>query len=75
MTSCEYIDKVKDAAKFTEKNEKVIISGEVDRVYKKVQDKVLLEVGNGSSIQIEKSNLKDTGKQPKIFGILHEFGI
>lgn len=62
MTSCEYIDKVQNAEKFTEKNNKVTISGEVDRVYKKVQDKVLLEVGDGSSIQIEKSNLKDTGK-------------
>lgn len=62
MTSCEYIDKVENAAKFTENNDKVTISGEVDRVYKKVQDKVLLEVGNGSSIQVEKSNLKDTGK-------------
>ncbi|KAF1799732.1 galactose mutarotase-like domain-containing protein [Mucor lusitanicus] len=60
LTSCEYIDKVQNAAKFTETNDKVTISGEVDRVYKKVQDKVLLEVGNGSSIQIEKSNLKDT---------------
>lgn len=62
MASCEYIDKVANAAKFTENNDKVTINGEVDRVYKKVQDKVLLEVGNGSSIQIEKSNLKDTGK-------------
>ena len=62
MASCEYIDKVANAAKFTENNDKVTINGEVDRVYKKVQDKVLLEVGNGSSIQVEKSNLKDTGK-------------
>jgi hypothetical protein len=46
----------------TENNEKVTIGSEVDRVYKKVQDKVLLEIGDGSSIQIEKSNLKDTGK-------------
>lgn len=62
MTSCEYIDKVEAGAKYTEKNEKVTIAGEVDRVYKKVQDKIILEVGDGSSIQIEKNNLKDTGK-------------
>ena len=62
MAFCEYIDKVENAAKFTEKNDNVTINGEVDRVYKKVQDKVLLDVGNGSSIQVEKSNLKDTGK-------------
>lgn len=62
LTSCEYIDKVEAGAKSVEKNEKVTIAGEVDRVYKKVQDKILLETGNGSSIQIEKNNLKDTGK-------------
>jgi D-hexose-6-phosphate mutarotase len=62
LAFCEYIDKVENAAKFTEKNDNVTISGEVDRVYKKVQDKVLLDVGNGSLIQVEKSNLKDTGK-------------
>lgn len=63
MTSCEYIDKVDSGSKFTEKNENVTISGEVDRVYKKVQDKIILEIGNGSKIQIEKNNLKDTGKR------------
>jgi D-hexose-6-phosphate mutarotase len=62
LTSCEYIDKVEAGAKSVEKSEKVNIASEVDRVYKNVQDKVLLEIGNGSSIQIEKSNLKDIGK-------------
>lgn len=62
MASCEYVDKVEAGAKFTEQNENVTIAGEVDRVYKKVQDKLILEVGDGSRIQIEKSNLKDTGK-------------
>ncbi|KAI8095527.1 P-loop containing nucleoside triphosphate hydrolase protein [Thamnidium elegans] len=60
LTNCEYIDKVNAGAKLVEENEKVTIDGEVDRVYKKVQDKILLEVGDGSSIQIEKNNLKDT---------------
>ncbi|KAI7908181.1 galactose mutarotase-like domain-containing protein [Cokeromyces recurvatus] len=60
LTSCEYIDKVQNGINVTEENEKVTINGEVDRVYKKVQDKVLLEVNNDSTIQIEKFNLKDT---------------
>lgn len=62
MTSVEYIDKVQNGAKVTENNEKVTIEGEVDRVYKNTQDKVILEIGDGSLIQLEKSNLKDTGK-------------
>ncbi|KAG2194560.1 hypothetical protein INT47_006519 [Mucor saturninus] len=60
LASCEYVDKVKEGAKFTEQNENVTIAGEVDRVYKKVQDRLILKVGDGSRIQIEKSNLKDT---------------
>ncbi|KAI8091128.1 P-loop containing nucleoside triphosphate hydrolase protein [Gilbertella persicaria] len=60
LSSCEYTDKVEGGAKVTETNEKVTIASEVDRVYKKVPDNVTLEVGNGSVIQIEKSNLKDT---------------
>ncbi|KAI8637632.1 galactose mutarotase-like domain-containing protein [Parasitella parasitica] len=59
LTSCEYIDKVNNAAKSTEENKKVTIIGEVDRIYKVVEDNIVLEVGNGSSIGIEKSNLKD----------------
>ncbi|KAI8992193.1 galactose mutarotase-like domain-containing protein [Mycotypha africana] len=60
LTSCEYIDKVQNAAVLTEKNEKVTIGGEVDSVYKDVPDKIKLNAGNGSAIQIVKSNLKDT---------------
>lgn len=60
LTSCEYIDKVQGGAKALEKNEKITISQEVDRVYKNVQDKLLLEIGDGSAISIEKNNLKDT---------------
>ncbi|KAI9359695.1 galactose mutarotase-like domain-containing protein [Pilaira anomala] len=59
LTSCEYIDKVNNGAKTTEENENVTVAGEVDRVYKKVQDKISLLVGDGTSIQIEKNNLKD----------------
>lgn len=62
LTNCEYIDKVEGSAKLTETNEKVTVDREVDRVYKRVQDKILLQVGDGTSIQIDKSNLKDTGK-------------
>lgn len=69
MNSCEYIDKVEAGAKFTEQNENVTIAGEVDRVYKKVQDKITLEVGDGSRIQIEKSNLKDTGKHKDVIQV------
>lgn len=60
LTSCEYIDKVQGGAKALEKNKKITISQEVDRVYKNVQDKLLLEIGDGSAISIEKNNLKDT---------------
>lgn len=63
LTSCEYIDKVNNGAKTTEENENVTVAGEVDRVYKKVQDKISLLVGDGTSIQIEKSNLKDMGNE------------
>jgi D-hexose-6-phosphate mutarotase len=38
----------------------VTISQEVDRIYKKVQDHLLLEIGDGSCIIIEKNNLRDT---------------
>ncbi|CEP16664.1 hypothetical protein [Parasitella parasitica] len=60
LTSCEYIDKVNNAAKFTEENKKVTINKEVDRVYKAVKGDIFLEVGNDTLIKIEKSNLKDT---------------
>ncbi|KAG0759468.1 hypothetical protein G6F16_009862 [Rhizopus arrhizus] len=60
LTSCEYVDKVQGGASDVEKNDKVTISQEVDRVYKDVQDHVILEVGDGTIINIEKSNLKDT---------------
>ncbi|KAI9245310.1 P-loop containing nucleoside triphosphate hydrolase protein [Sporodiniella umbellata] len=60
LISSEYIDKVNGGDNNVEKNDKVTISQEVDRVYKNVQDKLLLEVGDGTSIGIEKKNLKDT---------------
>ncbi|KAG1457575.1 hypothetical protein G6F46_001527 [Rhizopus delemar] len=60
LISSEYIDKTAGSIQELEKNDKVTISQEVDRVYKKVQDHLLLEIGDGSCIIIEKSNLRDT---------------
>ncbi|CAO3673567.1 unnamed protein product [Rhizopus stolonifer] len=60
LFSRKYIDKVQGGDDNVEKNEKVTISQEVDRVYKDVQDNLLLEVGDNTTIAIEKSNLKDT---------------
>jgi D-hexose-6-phosphate mutarotase len=57
----EYIDKVEAGAKAVEERQEITIGSEVDRIYKNVNGLIILDIGNGSTIQIEKSNLKDTG--------------
>ncbi|KAI8885651.1 hypothetical protein K501DRAFT_293338 [Backusella circina FSU 941] len=60
LSTLEYIDKVQAGAKAVEDRQEITIDSEVDRIYKNVNGLIVLDVGNGSTIQIEKSNLKDT---------------
>ncbi|OAD76487.1 hypothetical protein PHYBLDRAFT_36080 [Phycomyces blakesleeanus NRRL 1555(-)] len=60
LESCHYLDKVKGGEKFLESNDLVTIGSEVDRVYCNVPDHLSVNIGNGSVIDITKSNLRDT---------------
>lgn len=57
-----YIDKVQNAAKIVEENEKVTFAGEVDRVYANVPEEVTIEENGQAKYRIVKNGMKDTGK-------------
>lgn len=63
LSSLKYIDKVRGGAKGVEDRDKVTVSSEVDRIYCNVPDKIQLSVDGNTRIAIEKSGLKDTGKE------------
>jgi hypothetical protein len=57
-----YIDKVLNAAKVVEENQKVTVAGEVDRVYVNVPEEVTIEEGGQPKYSIVKTGMKDTGR-------------
>ncbi|KAI9476041.1 MAG: galactose mutarotase-like domain-containing protein [Benjaminiella poitrasii] len=61
LTNIEYLDvNIPDAKPGVEKRQKVTLDSEIERMYKKTPDTLLLQRGNGTAMKIEKNNLKDT---------------
>ncbi|CAO3688124.1 unnamed protein product [Umbelopsis ramanniana] len=60
LSNLTYIDKVQNAAKLVEENEKVTFAGEVDRVYANVPEEVTIEEDGQAKYLIVKNGMKDT---------------
>ncbi|KAH8549578.1 galactose mutarotase-like domain-containing protein [Umbelopsis sp. PMI_123] len=60
LSNLTYIDKVLNAAKVVEENQKVTVAGEVDRVYVNVPEEVTIEEGGQPKYSIVKTGMKDT---------------